>query len=91
VFFIFLYKSFRKVIIYGGKSTIKVNEVKEHLLNKDKIDNQLTSASHRDDLEKVHFSKEKSNNESFTGNPKHKNLVCNWCHEKGHIGVDYWT
>ena len=30
------YKSFRKVIIYGGKSTIKVNEVKEHLPNKDK-------------------------------------------------------
>jgi len=32
------YKSFREAIIYGGKSTIKVNEVKEHLLNKDKID-----------------------------------------------------
>ena len=30
------YKSFRKAIIYGGKSTIKVNEVKEHLLNKKK-------------------------------------------------------
>ena len=35
------YKSFRKAIIYGGKSTINVNEFKEHLLNKDKIDNQL--------------------------------------------------
>ena len=34
----FLCKSFREVIIYGGKSTIKINEVKEHLLNKDKID-----------------------------------------------------
>ena len=33
-----LYKSFRETINYGGKSTIKVNEVKEHLLNKDKID-----------------------------------------------------
>ena len=32
------YKRFRETIIYGGKSTIKVNEVKEHLLNKDKID-----------------------------------------------------
>ena len=32
------YKIFREGIIYGGKSTIKVNEVKEHLLNKDKID-----------------------------------------------------
>ena len=31
------YKSFRKAIIYGGKSTIKVNKVKEYLLNKDKI------------------------------------------------------
>ena len=32
--------------IYGGKSTIKVNEVKEHLLNKNKIDTQLTGESH---------------------------------------------
>ena len=32
------YKSFRKAIIYEGKSIIKVNKVKEHLLNKDKID-----------------------------------------------------
>jgi len=32
------YKSFREAIIYGGKPTIKVNEVKEHLLNKDRID-----------------------------------------------------
>jgi len=32
------YKSFREAIIYGGKSTIKINEVKEYLLNKDKID-----------------------------------------------------
>ena len=36
------YKSFRKTITYGGKSTIKVNEVKEHLLKKDKIDTRLT-------------------------------------------------
>jgi len=35
----FSYKSFKEAIIHGGKSTIKVNEVKEHLLNKDKIDN----------------------------------------------------
>jgi len=34
-----LYESFRETIIYGGKSTIKVNEVKEYLLNKIKIDN----------------------------------------------------
>jgi len=30
-------------------STIKINEFKEHLLNKDKIDNQLTTKSHCDD------------------------------------------
>ena len=24
-------------------------------------------------------------------NPKHKNLVCNWCHKKGHIRADCWT
>jgi len=61
----FSYKSFRKAIIYGGKSTIKVNnEVKEHLLNNDKIDNQLTGESHRDDSRQVHFSKK--NNNKFT-------------------------
>ena len=52
--------------------------MKEHLLNKDKIDNQWMGESHRDDSGQVHFSKEKSNNESFTGNLKHKNLMCNW-------------
>ena len=77
------YKSFREVIIYGGKSTIKVNEVKEHLLNKEKIDNQLMGESQHDDSGQVHFLKEKSNNGSYTGNPKHKNLMCNWYHKKG--------
>ena len=43
------YKSFKEAIFYGGKSTIKVNEVKEHLLNKNKIDTQLTGESHHDD------------------------------------------
>jgi len=52
------YKSFRKAIIYGGKSTIKVNEVKEHILNKDKIDTQLTGESHHDDSRQVHYSRE---------------------------------
>jgi len=33
------YKSFREAIIYGGKSTIKFNKVKEHQLNKNKINN----------------------------------------------------
>ena len=32
------YKNFKEAI-YGGKSTIKVNEVKEHLLKRDKINN----------------------------------------------------
>jgi len=81
-----------KAIIYGGKLTIKVNKIKEHLLNKDKTDNKfLTGESHRYDSGQVHFSKEKGNNEIFTGNPKHKNLVCNWCHKKGYIKADCWT
>jgi len=40
-----LYKSFREAIIYGGKNQL-INEINEHLLNKDKIDNQLTGGSH---------------------------------------------
>ena len=81
----------REAIIYKGKSTIKINEVKEHLLNKDEIDKQLTGESHCDDSGQVHFSNEKSNNESYTGNLKHKNLMCNLCHKKGNNRVDYWT
>ena len=46
------YKSFREAI-YGGKSTIKVNEVNEYLLNKDKIDTKLTGESHHDDFGQV--------------------------------------
>ena len=83
------YKSFRKAIIYRGKSTIKVNEVKKHLLNKDKIDTQLTGESLHESGQ-VHYSSEKNNNESFTGNSKHKDLVCKWCHKKGHIRADCW-
>jgi len=58
------YKCFREAIIYGGKSTIKVNEVKEYLLRKDKIDTQLTGESHHNDFWQVHYSREKSNNKS---------------------------
>jgi len=32
----------------------------------------------------------RSNNESFTGNPKHKNLTCNYCHNKRHIRSERW-
>ena len=78
------YKSFKEVIIYEDKWTIKVNEIKKHLLNKDKIDTQLTGMSHHDSRQ-VHYSREKSNNESSTDNLKYKNLTCNYCHEKGHI------
>ena len=85
------YKSFRGAIIYGGKSANKVNEVKVHLLNKDKTDKQLTRVSHRDDFGQVFFTKEKSNNGCSMSNPKYKNLVCNWCHKKGHIRDDRWT
>ena len=66
------YKSFSEAIIYGGKSTIKVNEVKEQLLNKDKINNQLIGECHRDDSGQVHYSREKSNNGNSTGNSKQK-------------------
>ena len=52
------YKRFRKVIIYGGTSTIKVNEIKEYLLNKDKIDTQLMGESHHDDSGQVHYFRE---------------------------------
>jgi len=85
------YKNFKEAIIYEGKSAIKVNEVKEHLLKKDKIDNQLTSESYRDDSGQVHFSKEKSNNGSSIDNPKLKNLMCNWYHKKRQIRADCWT
>ena len=56
--------------MYGDKSTIKINEVKKHLLNKDKIDTQLTGESHHDDSGQVHYSREKSTNGSFTDNSK---------------------
>ena len=84
------YKSFREAIIYGGKSTIKVNKVKEHLLYKDKIDTQLTGESHHDDSEQVYYSREKSNNESFMGTSRHRNLACKYYHKKGHIRADCW-
>ena len=34
---LFLYKNFKEAIIYRDKSTIKVNEIKEYLLNKNKL------------------------------------------------------
>ena len=51
----------------------------------------MTGEYRRDDSGQAHFTKEKSNNESSMGNQKHKNLVSNWCHKKGHIRADYWT
>ena len=46
--------------------------------------------SHHDNFEQVHYSREKSNNENFTGNSKYKNLTCNYCHKKGHIRSECW-
>ena len=74
-----------------ASQTIKANEVKEHLLNKDKIDTQLTDKSHHDDSGQLYYLREKSNNESFKDNSKHRSLMSNYCHKKGHIRVDYWT
>jgi len=59
VLFTFFIWELREVIIYEGKSTIKVNEIKEHLRNKNKMDNQLTGESHHDDYGQAHFTKEK--------------------------------
>jgi len=67
-----------------------VNEVKEHLLNKDKIDTQLTDESHHDDYRQVHYSREKSNIKSFMGNSKHKNLTCNYYQKKRYIRSKCW-
>jgi len=81
--------TFREAIIYGGKSIIKVNEVKEHLLNKDKIDKQLNVSFITMIPSKCTLLR--SNNESSMSNQKRNNLVCNWCHKKGHIRVDRWA
>lgn len=81
------YKSFRKVIVYGSKQSIKVNEAKEYMF-KDKINKLLTCELHCDDSSQVFFAMEKSNNRRSTGKSKYKDLVCNYCHKKGHIRVD---
>ena len=85
------YQSFREAIIYGGKATVKVKEVKEHLLNKDKIDKQLTGESQQDGSSSALYAGKKISDGSSTSNQKHKNLVCNWCHKKGHIKVNCWV
>ena len=45
---------------------------------------------HHDDSGQVHYSREKSNNRSSTGNSKHKNLTCNYYHKKRHIRSECW-
>ena len=64
--------------------------MKEFLLNKDKIDTELMGESRHDDSRQVHYSREKSNNESSTSNSKHKNLTYNYYHKKGHIRSKCW-
>jgi len=46
--------------------------------------------SHHDNSGQVHYSREKSNNRSFTGHSKYKNLTCNYSHKKGHIRSECW-
>ena len=43
--------------------------------------------SHHDDSGQVHYSREKCNNGSSTGNSKYNNLTYNYCHKKGHISL----
>ena len=33
---------------------------------------------------------EKDSEGSSIGNQKHRNLICNWCHKKGHIKSNCW-
>ena len=51
----------------------------------------MTGESHRNDSRQAHFTKEKSNNEGFRSNSKHKNLMCNRYQKKGYIRADCWT
>ena len=67
-----------------------MKEVKDHLLNKDKIDIQLIGESQHDDPEQVYYLREKSNNRSSTGKSKRRSLTCNYCHKKGQIRVYCW-
>ena len=50
----------------------------------------MIGESHHDDSGQVHYSMEKINSESSTGNSKHKNLTYNYCHKKGHIRSKCW-
>ena len=34
---------------------------------------------------------EKNSEGSSIGNQKHRNLICNWCHKKGHIKSNCWS
>ena len=84
VLYLFHIRVLGKLLSMEASQQSRSMRSRSNLLNKDRIDAQLTSESHHDDSEQVHYSKEKCN-ESSTGNSKHKNLTCNYCHKKGHI------
>jgi hypothetical protein len=84
------YQGFKETMLYS-KDSITFEDVKNNLLVKSNMDNDLSK------LENDHQGvgliaetgqKKKNLTSSTHSNPKHKNLICNYCRKIGHIKAD---
>jgi hypothetical protein len=93
------YKHLREIILYG-RETISIEDVKQSLLSKDMIDNNLVGSSstansnQNDALFARGRPKERESNsghQKSRSKSRHKNLTCNFCKKKGHIKTDCYA
>ncbi|MFQ6636274.1 hypothetical protein Gotur_012871 [Gossypium turneri] len=71
------YKSFKETLIYG-RDKLSFEDVKGHLLSKDKLDNELGSDS------KV------NRQASVLVASKKRDKMCHYCKKLGHVKADYY-
>ena len=93
------YKHLREIILYG-RETISIEDVKQSLLSKDMIDNNLIGSSstlnsnQNDALFARGRPKERDSSngqQRSRSKSRHKNLTCNYCKKKGHIKTDCYS
>ncbi|MBA0771869.1 hypothetical protein Gotri_007334, partial [Gossypium trilobum] len=71
------YKSFKETLIYG-RDKISFDDVKGHLLSKDKLDNELGSDSKADMQASILVASKK------------RDKMCHYCKKLGHVKADYY-
>jgi gag-polypeptide of LTR copia-type len=82
------YKSFKKIILHS-RDSLTLEDVKNNLLIKSDIDLDSNKDTNHENvrlfIERDRENKRNQNSDRSLSKSRHKNLICNFCKNKGHI------